>query len=332
MGKITDGAAALVERLTRRGPRPVLALAAIVKNEGPYLLEWIAWHRLQGIRTFFIADNGSDDGSTALLSALARAGLVTAFPFVPPPGVAPQLPAYRGIFRRYGHRADWFAFFDADEYLRLTPGAPGFDRWLTALPATVGAVGVNWACYGSSGRDDPGQGLIHERFSRRGVDGFHRHLILKSVVRSRDFVSTSGNPHDFVIRPGQQIVDTRGQPFGDRPRRTGSSPEVVWGVARLDHFVVKSYSEYRFKKAARGSATLNPLVRDDDFFRKNDVNGQTDPASPAEIAALKNEMARIRALLTGISPEARDLDLQLDRIPRAARPDTLKARPLRPRA
>ena len=332
LANAADRLAALAERLTHRSPRPVLALAAIVKNEGPYLLEWVAWHRLQGITTFFIADNGSDDGTTALLDAMARAGLVIHFRFVPAPGVAPQLPAYRRIIRRYGHRAQWFAFFDADEFLRPLPGCPDFSAWLAGLPESVGAVGVNWACYGSSGRDAPGQGLIHERFTRRGEDGFHRHLIIKSVVRARDYRRTSGTPHDFLLEPGRALVDTTGRPFGDRQRKLGSSPERVWGAARLDHFLVKSYSEYRFKKAARGSATLNKLIRDDDFFRKNDANGQTDPTTPAEIASLTAEMAILRARLQGIVPAARDLDLQLDRIPSAVRPEEPKPRPLRPRA
>lgn len=324
-----DRLAAAAERLVLR-PRPVLAIAAIVKNEGPYLLEWLAWYRLQGITSFFIADNGSDDGTTALLQAMQRAGLVTTFQFRTPEGVAPQLPAYRRIIRRYGHRALWFGFFDADEFLRPLPAGSDFAAWLNTLPDKVGAVGVNWACYGSSGRDAPGEGLIHERFTQRGEDKFHRHLIIKSVVRARDFVTTGGNPHDFVIRPGQQIVNTAGQSFGDLPRRPGSSPERVWGVARLDHFVVKSYSEYRSKKASRGSATLNKLARDDNFFAINDASGVTDPSPPAEIAALKAEMAHLRATLRGLPDAARDLDLQLGQIPTLTRP-ALPPRPLRPR-
>ena len=40
---------------------PRLAIGAIVKNEGPYLLEWIAFHRVVGVDRFFIADNASTD-------------------------------------------------------------------------------------------------------------------------------------------------------------------------------------------------------------------------------------------------------------------------------
>jgi hypothetical protein len=43
------------------GKPPVLAIAAPVRGEAPYLLEWIAYHRVLGIRAFLLADNGGDD-------------------------------------------------------------------------------------------------------------------------------------------------------------------------------------------------------------------------------------------------------------------------------
>ena len=44
-----------------------LGVAAIIKNEKPYLKEWLEYHRLQGVEHFYLCDNGSTDGTAAYL-------------------------------------------------------------------------------------------------------------------------------------------------------------------------------------------------------------------------------------------------------------------------
>ena len=46
------------------------------KNEGPFLLEWIAYHRLIGFDNIVVFSNNNEDGSDVLLSALGDAGLI----------------------------------------------------------------------------------------------------------------------------------------------------------------------------------------------------------------------------------------------------------------
>jgi hypothetical protein len=38
----------------------VLAIAAPVRCEAPYLIEWIAYHRALGIKLLLLGDNGGD--------------------------------------------------------------------------------------------------------------------------------------------------------------------------------------------------------------------------------------------------------------------------------
>lgn len=282
-------------------PRPAVAIIAIFRNEAPYVLEWLAWHRLLGVQDFFIADNNSDDGTTDLLAALAKAGLVTHIPYPGTPGRPPQFDAYRDLMAAFGHRAEWFGFFDADEFIRPLPEANGqrLADWLSSQPRDTGAVFLNWACFGSSGRVDPGQGLVTERFLRRGLQDFDPNRHIKSFVRARAWRGVAGNPHAFPIAPRALQRNSAGTPVSYREIEHAFSNAVVWGAFRQDHYCVKSRTEFIHKKVARGrSDTLKPeFQRNLAFFEEYDVNTVEDPQDPAMMAALKDEIARIRGLL-----------------------------------
>lgn len=59
--------------------RHEIAIVAIAKNEGPYLREWIEYHRLVGIRKIYFYDNESEDDTRAILAPYVDAGVVDYF-------------------------------------------------------------------------------------------------------------------------------------------------------------------------------------------------------------------------------------------------------------
>ena len=44
-----------------------IAVCAIFKDEAPYLLEWLAFHKMIGVDLFFLYDNDSSDGGSELI-------------------------------------------------------------------------------------------------------------------------------------------------------------------------------------------------------------------------------------------------------------------------
>ena len=56
-----------------------LAVVAIMKNEGPYLKEWIEFHKLVGVQKFYLYDNESNDDSRKILEPYIKEGLVIHF-------------------------------------------------------------------------------------------------------------------------------------------------------------------------------------------------------------------------------------------------------------
>ncbi|HBD0355695.1 TPA: glycosyltransferase family 2 protein, partial [Escherichia coli] len=55
----------------------MFCIGAIFKNEGPYILEWIAYHQSIGVDRFYIVDNVSNDTSSELLCDLHSLGIIT---------------------------------------------------------------------------------------------------------------------------------------------------------------------------------------------------------------------------------------------------------------
>ena len=55
---------------------PTSLLVAAVKNEGPYILEWVAHHRLCGFSRIQIYQNDSNDMTVQILRTLERIGAI----------------------------------------------------------------------------------------------------------------------------------------------------------------------------------------------------------------------------------------------------------------
>ena len=77
----------LTRKLAIVPPQPLpdrhgIAIMACVKNEAGYIEEWIRFHRAIGVRHFHIYDDGSTDGTQAILSRLLSPAELTVVPWM----------------------------------------------------------------------------------------------------------------------------------------------------------------------------------------------------------------------------------------------------------
>ncbi len=91
-----------------------LGVAVIIRDEAPYLPEWLAYHHALGVQHFFIYDNGSTDELHEVIEPWVNHGLVTLVHWPLPGG---QIDAYSHALRFYGPSLGWLAFFDVDEFI-----------------------------------------------------------------------------------------------------------------------------------------------------------------------------------------------------------------------
>lgn len=158
-----------------------LALVAIVRDEGPYIAEWLEFHRLVGFERFLIYDDRSTDDTIGILMRRDRGDVVIhpysegwhAERYVCPVlctfNDTPQICAYNHAVQHHAGEATWAAFIDVDEYLFHATE----DDLRVALAPYAEQVGVfvPWLIFGRNGHKTKPAGLTIESYTRRGFPG-----------------------------------------------------------------------------------------------------------------------------------------------------------------
>lgn len=281
-----------------------VTLATCAKNEGRYLLEWIAHHEGLGFTEIVVYDNGSSDGSARTLAALDALGRVKYRHQPDRPEFGPQLWAFTDAVLQ--SRSDWIVFLDLDEFLLLDEQRPIGD-FLAAFPDTVTQVFFNWRTFGSSGRVEPGFGLVMERFQKAAPPGHPMNRLGKSATRRLAFhavhVHAPYLSHGLSVHAdGTPMVleDIQGRPV-----------DIRYGGGRVNHYVVKSRHEFEEKKRrGRGDFPEGDPRKDrdaDQYFTGHDRNEIAVPLPPGLAWRTRLRMARLAAglLLVRLVPALR---------------------------
>jgi hypothetical protein len=269
---VREGAVKRYFELKRRRnePQPAsfphyLAVVAIVKDEAPYIAEWIAYHHLNGATKFYIYDNESTDGIADVLEPFIKRGLVE---YTYWPGLGQQTNAYQHALLHHEYDARWMAFLDIDEFA-VAMRAPTLASFLRDYEAEAG-VAMNWLVYGDGGHKSRKPGLVMERFTSHSLASFERNKVFKSVVNPRRCVFMSVHYGRFVG------AEAEVNSAYEKVQRVGLAP--VYDKVRVNHYWGKSFEEWQVKRF-RGSVAdgdTRPLDREKfDYYNRNEVAGDS---------------------------------------------------------
>lgn len=126
----------------------MVLIVSALRNEGPYVLDWLAHYIGAGASGFVLYTNDCDDGTDELLDLLASAGVVEHHRHNPPPDESVQWHAFRAAWKTDTRkRAEWALVCDVDEYINIKAG--GFEGLLNALPDDTDAVAIPWRLFGA---------------------------------------------------------------------------------------------------------------------------------------------------------------------------------------
>jgi len=280
-----------------------VTLVAIMKDERPYILEWVAYHRLIGFSDIVIYSNDSTDGSLEMLDALHRAGILTHRIQKTNIGVSPQLAAYKDAAIKC--KTEWIAVLDADEFLVLKADAK-VDDFLNRFRPEVSGIAINWRIFGSAGKLALEPGLVIERFTRASEPNFSVNCQVKSIVRVRDIAEIL--VHGARLRQGQYVNSS-----GDEVPLISlcRTPSVVTDIAQINHYYVKSIQEFE-RKRRRGRADFPPehpelyTTRSDGILAGHDRNEEEDLTLYKFRGEVAREIDRLQKLIE-VAPAARSV-------------------------
>jgi hypothetical protein len=230
--------ARLRDRATAGRWKHELAIAAIFKNEAPYLDEWLCFHHGIGATQFYLYNNNSTDDYRSVLAPWIARDLVTLIDWPRVPG---QRSAYRHCFRAYWREARWIAVVDIDEYL-FSPKQADIRPILRSLGHLKG-IFVYLLSFGSSGHVRKPEGGTLASYTRR--HRFGAVVTGKSIVNPR-WVRDVPNAHYFSLWGGR-YCNTSELPASSPGARKPGDGAPVYDVLRINHYWSRSLEELEAK-------------------------------------------------------------------------------------
>ena len=278
-----------------------ILLVATMRNEGPFIVEWVAHHRTIGFTDIIVCSNDCVDGSPILLDRLGALGLITHIRTVSEPGGKAQLDAYAQAeaLPLLGD-ADWAMVLDADEFLNVHIGSGTVTDLIDAVPAATAFL-INWRMFGNAGHETWEPGLVTERFRQAAARDDAVNLSFKTLFRMIDAYQCKLMPHQPRYPRPERLADlhyvdgagaTLPLYFADESRDSFLQSEpgrVRWDLAQINHYNTRSQEDYLVKHHRGGG--LNIAWERETSWAMFNKNNETD----VTIAATRPAMQRLAA-------------------------------------
>lgn len=240
-----------------RSGRHGIAIAACVKNEEPYIAEWLRFHRAVGIRHFVLYDHGSDDGTVAEARRVLRPDELTLLPWAGQIVATKtdllidwQVVAFAHAIQSFGGDFRRMAFIDVDEFLLPKHGTT-VEEALTEA-GDFPNLSLPWHMFGTGGHKTKPPAPVTTSYTWRAADPMSRlkHLRnFKCIVDPCEVTRVS--VHSFATVSYGSVVsnDAGKRANGDERKRPDFYSSAF---LQLNHYYSKSEEEFA-AKLARGA-------------------------------------------------------------------------------
>lgn len=159
-----------------------------VRNEGAFLLEWLAHHRAAGVTDFLVYSNDCQDGTDQILDHLQSMGWLTHERNDGPydkRGI--QFTALKAAEKHpLVKQADWIVALDVDEFVNVHVGQRRLPDLIDALPDAT-AITLTWRVFGNAGQEEYQDQPITDSFIQAAPTILHwpwRAAMFKTLYRN----------------------------------------------------------------------------------------------------------------------------------------------------
>jgi len=263
-----------------------------LRNEGAFLLEWLAHHRACGFTDFLAYSNDCSDGTDAMLDRLAAMGWLT---HIRNEGPHPKGPQWEALNAADKHplkaAADWILVSDIDEFVNIHIGDRSLSALLAARPQAT-AFPMTWRLFGNGGvvpfRDMP----VTQTFTRAAPAVLHwpwRAAMFKTLFRNDGSYRKLGvhRPRSPVPErmSAQRWYDGAGRELPEdyhRARLFSPLGRDNYALAQLNHYALGAMESY-LVKCDRGRANREASAFDMGYWTERNF-AATEDRSIAAIA------------------------------------------------
>ena len=278
-------------------------IVTTMKNEGPFILEWIAYHRAIGVETFLVYSNDCTDGTDTMLDLLQSKGLLhhRDNPFremdLKPQHAALQAaeaePAIQGL--------DWVVCMDCDEFINIHVGDGLLSDLYAAVP-DANMISMTWRLFGNDDVEGFRDEFITERFTACAPHFArkpHQAWGFKTLTRNTGIFKKLGVHRPKGLKP-QLVghvnwVNGSGKPMPQTEYRNAwrSTAETYgYDLVTLNHYALRSAESFLVK---RDRGRVNHVDRDQGlnyWFRMN-FNAEEDRTIHRMLPRLRAEYDRL---------------------------------------
>ncbi len=269
-----------------------ILMIACMKDEGPFILEWVAHHLSMGFSRIIVVSNHCKDGTDKILNRLDELGTIRHLPN--PAVLFKDFRNYQNIALRYARlqkeylSADWVMTVDTDEFVNIKVGNGNIGDLLSAT-GNVDAVSLNTVNFGSNGIKEFIDAPVTEQFTARhdfeNDKTFKRPRLfsIKSISKNDNSLFRRVNPHTPLLKKEKidevKWVDGSGQQVSHKlMEKMGSVYWTKSGTHELgyvNHYAIKSLEAFLLQ-VVRGDAQKDEFSRDSSYWRRYDRNDVSD--------------------------------------------------------
>lgn len=277
-------------------------LVATAKNEAPYLLEWVAYHRMIGFDNILIFQNDSNDLTDETLKVMHDLGLVQ-YRYNRAAAGRHQIRAYKRASRLPEFRnADWVLALDLDEFLHIHSGEGQLKDLMAELPQTD-VILLNWRRFGNGGETEITDRPVTQRFIRAEPASriAERLTPYKAMFRPSHYDRCGVHQPNGARLPEAEIRTCNGsgltEPEFIRQRFRATDP-ARRRLAQINHYIVRDAASFVLK-SDRGSAHQANRSIDRSYWKRRNFNDEEDSGLAQRTDATMAAMEKLDALSGG---------------------------------
>lgn len=257
-------------------------VVSTMKNEGPYIIDWVAHYKTLGFDHILVCTNDCTDPTVEILLRLQELGLVTQHnTIVRKAGI--HRSALRQASRRYDivKDAKWVFVCDVDEYLNIHMGDGSVRDLVEGSGVDADVISVPWRIFGPDGIEEFEDRPVTEQFTK----GEYEWDADLRPTTGKFVKSLYTNQHKFQrmglhapVSLDEHLADTKrvlpgGADYVVNGERTQNPP--VFTHAQVNHYALRSMESFLIKRA-RGRANHSHHVLGLEYWDKFNLNDEAD--------------------------------------------------------